>query len=108
MQPVEITPQALARLRDLLQEQGMEGMALRLYVAGGCSCSPQVGMAFDQKQPQDHCFEVEDLEVVIDPMSLEYLQGARLDYVNTPEGEGFALYLATAHHHHEDGGCGCH
>ncbi len=116
---VDITPIALERLRQIQQERGLEDCVLRLYIAGGCNCSPQVTMAFDQHTyDTDYIFEVDGLRVALDPEALALLEGARVDFVQSPMGEGFTIELAPrevaheAEHAHEHacgcgGSCGC-
>ncbi len=110
---VEITPIALERLRQLQKDRDLEGCVLRLYIAGGCNCSPQVTMAFDQQTYEtDHLFEVDGLRVALDPEALTLLEGARIDFVETPMGEGFTIELAPRSvdaevEHQHACGCGC-
>lgn len=105
---IVLTPTARERLQAIQQEHGLQGYALRFYIAGGCSCSPQIAMAFDDHILEtDHVFEVEGLRVIVDSDALALLEGAQVDYVRTPEGEGFVLSLATTPAHEHNGGCGC-
>jgi len=107
-QGLTITPTARERLQALQQERGLEGYALRFYIAGGCSCSPQIAMAFDDTvRETDHVLEVEGLRVVMDADTLALLEGAQVDFIRTPEGEGFVLSLAATPAPEHDGGCGC-
>ncbi len=115
---VHISPTALERLRSIQRERGLEDCALRFYISGGCGCSPQIAMAFDREvHPYDHVFQVDGLKVVVDRDMLAIVDGARVDFVQTPMGEGFTIELppqpvhAEAEHQHTcgcgDGRCGC-
>ncbi len=110
---VHITPIALERLRQIQQDRSLEDCVLRLYIAGGCNCSPQVTMAFDKHTyDTDYIFEVDGLRVALDPEALTLLDGARVDFSETPMGEGFTIELAPRDvdpevEHEHACGCGC-
>ena len=89
---VSISASAAENIRALLSERELTDHYLRVYVAGiGCA-GPEYGLAFD-KEPREDDVTVEagDVHVVIDPNSLIYLQGATIDYVDTPQGKGFKI-----------------
>ncbi len=107
-----LTGAASEAVRNILQERNLEGYALRVYVAGGGCCSVNFGMALDNNfRDLDSTFDIDGVKVVVDEVSLEYLRGATVDFVNDPErGAGFAVDSpnAKAHdHEHGEGGCGC-
>jgi len=107
--PVTLTSQAAQVIQNLIQERKLEGYALRIYVAGGC-CSVQFGMALDNAfQQTDRLFHSQGIPIVVDEVSLEYLQGATVDFVRDPQyGEGFVVNSpVAATHSHEEGGCAC-
>ena len=97
-------------IKNILTERNLEGYALRVYVAGGGCSGVNFGMALDNNfRDVDTTFEVDGVKVVVDEVSIDYLRGAHIDFVNDPErGAGFAVNSpsATAHEHGE-GGCGC-
>lgn len=97
-------------IKNILTERNLEGYALRVYVAGGGCCGVNFGMALDNNfRDVDTTFEVDGVKVVVDEVSIDYLRGAHVDFVNDPErGAGFAVSspVATGHEHAE-GGCGC-
>lgn len=108
--PLTLTPQAAQAIQNILAERNLEGYALRIYVAGGC-CSVQFGMALDNVfRETDKVFTCENVPVVVDDVTLEYLWGATVDFVRDPQyGEGFVINspaVATTHSH-EEGGCAC-
>src|SRR5215208_2588488 len=95
-------------VRNILTERKLEGYALRVYVAGGGCCGVNFGMALDNNfRDVDTTLEVNGVKVVVDEVSIDYLQGANIDYVNDPvRGAGFAVDSPNAKgHEHGEGGC---
>src|SRR5262245_4231848 len=105
-----LTTAASDAIKNILTERNLEGYALRVYVAGGGCCGVNFGMALDNNfRDVDTTFDVDGVKVVVDEVSIDYLRGAHIDFVNDPErGAGFAVSSpsAQAHEHGEDG-CGC-
>ena len=109
---ITLSTTASDAIRNILTERNLEGYALRVYVAGGGCCGVNFGMALDNNfRDVDTTFEVDGVKVVVDEVSIEYLQGARIDFVNDPvRGAGFAVDSPNAKEHgheHGEGGCGC-
>jgi len=99
---ITLTETAARQIGVLQKEQDDEGKALRLYVeAGGCS-GMQYGMAFDTKQADDEVVQQNGVEVVVDPMSLNFLKGSVIDYVDSLQGSGFQIKNPNVH-----SSCGC-
>ena len=97
-------------IKNILTERNLEGYALRVYVAGGGCCGVNFGMALDNNfRDVDTTLEVDGVKVVVDEVSIDYLRGAHIDFVNDPErGAGFAVSSPNVHgHEHGEGGCGC-
>ena len=97
-------------VKNILQERNLEGYALRVYVAGGSCCGVNFGMALDNNfRDVDTTFDMDGVKVVVDEVSIDYLRGASIDFVNDPErGAGFAVNSPNAKgHEHGEGGCGC-
>lgn len=99
-------------IKNILTERNLEGYALRVYVAGGGCCGVNFGMALDNNiRDVDSTFEVDGVQVVVDEVSIDYLRGATIDFVNDPvRGAGFAVDSPSARSHgHEHGeeGCAC-
>ena len=92
-QPVALTDRAAQEVTDILEQQGNpEGVALRVYVAGGGCSGLQYGMALDENVEEgDQFFTDKNVRIVIDPMSLKYITGSIVDYVTTPMGGGFKV-----------------
>jgi iron-sulfur cluster assembly protein len=104
---ITITPTAVSAVRDILTERKLEGYALRVYVAGGGCCGVQFGMALDNNiHPNDMTFESDGVKLLVDDQSINYLRGAKIDFVNDPtRGAGFLVDSPSAQ---KDGGsCSC-
>jgi iron-sulfur cluster assembly protein len=110
VQSVELTPAASKAVNDILTERNLTGYALRVYVAnGGCS-GINFGMALENNfRDSDQTFESDGVMVVVDEVSIEYLVGAKIDFINDPErGAGFLVNSPNAQNHaHSEGGCAC-
>lgn len=112
-QILSLTPTAVQAVKDILTQRNLEGYALRVYVAGGGCCSVNFGMALDNniRNDVDMTFDAEGVQVVVDNVSIDYLRGAKIDFVNDPvRGAGFAVDSPNTHshqHEHGEGGCAC-
>ena len=111
---ITLSTAASDAVKNILVERNLEGYALRVYVAGGgCGCSGvNFGMALDNNiRDVDTTFEANGVKVVVDEVSIDYLRGANIDFVNDPvRGAGFAVDSPNAKghsHEHSEGGCGC-
>ena len=93
VQNIELTAAASKAVTDILAERNLEGYALRVYVAGGGCSGVNFGMALDNNiRDVDSIFESFGVKVIVDEVSIEYLHGAKIDYVNDPErGAGFLV-----------------
>ena len=107
---VTLSLAAAHAVQNIMAEKELEGYALRVYVAGGGCSGAQFGMALDNNfRDIDTTFESEGVKVVVDDVSIEYLLGANIDYVDDPQrGAGFIVDSpnAKAHNHGADG-CAC-
>ncbi|RPJ29511.1 MAG: iron-sulfur cluster assembly accessory protein [Chloroflexi bacterium] len=111
-QAISLSTAASDAVRNILTERNLEGYALRVYVAGGGCCSVNFGMALDNNiRDVDTTFEANGVKVVVDEVSIDYLRGATIDFVNDPvRGAGFAVDSprAKSHsHEHAEGECAC-
>lgn len=113
---ITLSSAAAQAVQNIIDEKNLEGFALRIYVAGGGCGGAQFGMALDDNIREiDTTFESEGVKVVVDEVSIEYLLGANVDFVNDPQrGAGFVVDSpnAKAHNHGEDacacgGSCAC-
>ena len=105
-----LTSAASDAIKNILTERKLDGYALRVYVAGGGCCGVNFGMALDNNfRDVDTTFDVGGVKVVVDEVSIDYLRGANIDFVNDPvRGAGFAVDSPNAKSHsHGEEGCAC-
>jgi iron-sulfur cluster assembly accessory protein len=91
-QGIQMTPEAVNVISNFIAEKNMQGHALRVYITGvGCS-GYQYGMTLDKEiQETDLTFNFNDVSVVVDEMTFDYMEGSIIDYVDTPMGTGFKI-----------------
>jgi iron-sulfur cluster assembly accessory protein len=88
--PVSLTPQAIAKVREIMATQDPLPAGLRLGVVGGGCSGFQYSMSFEnQAGMMDKVLKFDDLKVFVDSTSLMYLSGCVVDYVETLEAAGF-------------------
>jgi iron-sulfur cluster assembly accessory protein len=88
--PLVLTPQAIAKVREIMATQDPLPSGLRIGVVGGGCSGFQYSMAFEnQPGMMDKVFSFEDLKVYVDSTSLMYLNGCTVDYVENLEAAGF-------------------
>lgn len=87
-----ITESAKAKIMDLLLEEGNPDLALRTFVQGGGCSGFSYGFTFDEITNEDD-FEIplEKFKVLVDSMSMQYLQGASIDYKDDISGSQFVI-----------------
>jgi iron-sulfur cluster assembly protein len=90
---VTLTARAAQELKSLLQEQEKPNAALRVWVAGGGCSGLQYGMALDDAEPEegDNVLQDQDIKIFVDELSLRYMAGAVVDYVDDQFGGGFKI-----------------
>ncbi len=98
-----VTPRAARQVAEIAAREGRAGAGFRVSVsAGGCS-GFQYGFGLeDAAQPDDLVVEVEGVRIFVDPVSLDLLQGAELDWAEALIGAHFAIRNPQA-----VSGCGC-
>ena len=111
---ITLSQAASDAVKNILSERNLEGYGLRVYVAGGGCCGVSFGMALDNNiRDIDTTFNTDGVMVVVDEVSIDYLRGATIDFVNDPvRGAGFAVDSPNAkgHEHghaHGEESCGC-
>jgi iron-sulfur cluster assembly accessory protein len=91
MHLISITERASVRIKEILVEQGREDASLRVYVQGGGCSGFQYGLVIDEgtgNTETDQVFEVNGVRLLVDPISIRYLQGAEIDFVpNNLDGD---------------------
>jgi iron-sulfur cluster assembly accessory protein len=100
---VTLTANAADKLQQILLEKNLPDHGLRVFVAGGGCSGLQYGMAFEAAaRDMDTIVNAHGLKVYVDPVSLEYLSGASIDYVDGLMGAGFRIENPNA-----VAACGC-
>jgi len=90
--PVVFTEAAARKVRELMEEEGNPNLKLRIYVAGGGCAGFQYGFTFDEQiNDDDTTVESGGVTLVIDPMSIQYLAGAEIDYKEDLNGAQFVI-----------------
>ncbi len=86
------TNSAAAKVRELIEAEGNPDLKLRLYITGGGCSGFQYGFAFDEDaQDGDTAVENAGVTLLVDPMSIQYLMGAEVDYSEGLEGAHFVI-----------------
>ncbi len=88
---ISMTPAAAGKVRDLLKQENDPSLALRIFVAGGGCSGLQYGMTLDEEQDGDTVISQGDFSVLVDEMSLGYISGSEVDYVDSLMGAGFTV-----------------
>ncbi len=100
---IHLTSKAVEKVRHFAaSNKEAEGKSLRVYVEGGGCSGFQYGFTFDEVKADDQVAEISGVKVVLDPMSLPYLKGATVDWVEDLRGAGFVVQNPNA-----TGSCGC-
>ncbi len=101
---IRVTSAAVNKVKELITSEKREGCGLRVAVQGGGCSGFQYGLSFEEHGgPNDHVLDFDGLKVYVDAMSGMYLEGAQIDYVDSPEGSGFKIDNPNT-----TGMCGCH
>lgn len=103
---IEVTKAAQDQVRQLIQAQ-KPGTAVRLFLqsgggggggcgSGGCGCEgeasgPAFGLAFDRPRNGDEVVQVDGFSVLVDPSSIQFVDGAKIDFVQSLEATGFSV-----------------
>ncbi len=90
---ITLTDAAVSKVREVIEAQGQPEAGLRIYIAGGGCSGFKYGMALDSEPAaDDEVLSFGGLRVFVDAMSLPYLKGARVDYVDDALlGQGFKV-----------------
>ena len=89
---IVLSDKAVAKIGELLGGQDeAEDQALRVAVRGGGCSGFQYALAFDRAKDDDHVFEVDGVAVVVDKVSMQFVFGSEVDYVEGLQGAGFQV-----------------
>jgi len=88
--PIWLTPNAITKVKEIMAQQNPVPTGLRVGVVGGGCSGFSYSMAFENGAGMmDKTFDMDGLKVYVDATSIMYLNGCRVDYVETLEGAGF-------------------
>ena len=100
---ITVTEAAAGKIRELLTEEGKTESGLRVFVQGGGCSGFQYGLMIEESGGVgDQQFESNGVRLFIDPVSISYLRGAEVDFVDTITGGGFTIKNPNA-----TSTCGC-
>ena len=100
---VEVTSNAAKRVAWLIEQEGRDGLMLRVSVSGGGCSGFQYGFSFDDALGEDdRTFERDGVTVVVDEVSLDLLNGSQIDFVEDLIGASFQINNPQA-----TSSCGC-
>jgi len=89
---VEVTDAAVHKVQTLLTEEENPDLKLRVFVTGGGCSGFQYGFSFDEKTNDgDLLIKKDGVSVVIDPLSIQYLMGSKVDYTEGLQGARFII-----------------
>lgn len=89
---ITLTDKAATKIGELLSgQEESTGQALRVAVRGGGCSGFQYALAFDKPKEDDHVFEVDGVAVVVDKVSMQFVFGSEVDYVEGLQGAGFQV-----------------
>lgn len=99
---ITMTTAASDKVRELLTQENDPALALRIFVAGGGCSGLQYGMTLDEEQDSDTVIQQAGFRVLVDEMSVGYINGSEVDYVDSLMGAGFVVNNPNA-----VSSCGC-
>jgi len=90
--PLIFTDAAAAKVGELIQEEDNPDLMIRVFVSGGGCSGFQYGFTFDEKfEDGDSRVENKGVTLLVDPMSVQYLMGAEIDYKEDLQGAQFVI-----------------
>ena len=91
-QPLVFTEAAAAKVRELILEEANPNLKLRVYITGGGCSGFQYGFTFDEATDEgDIAVQRDEVTLVVDPLSFQYLEGAEVDYTENLQGARFVI-----------------
>ena len=89
---LSFTDSAADKVHSLISEEGNANLKLRVFVTGGGCSGFQYGFSFDDEvQEDDTVIENKGASLLVDPLSYQYLVGAKIDYLEGLEGSRFVV-----------------
>jgi iron-sulfur cluster insertion protein len=91
-EPLLFSDAAAHKVRELIVEENNPNLKLRVYISGGGCSGFQYGFTFDENRADDDLTVNKDgVTLVVDPLSLQYLMGAEIDYTENLQGARFVI-----------------
>jgi iron-sulfur cluster insertion protein len=89
---LSFTSNAANQVKKLMAEEGRDDLKLRVFITGGGCSGFQYGFSFEESVNEgDLVVETEGVSLVVDPMSIQYLEGGTVDYIDNLEGARFVI-----------------
>jgi iron-sulfur cluster insertion protein len=90
--PIVFTDAAASKVGELIREEDNPNLMLRVFISGGGCSGFQYGFTFDETMEDgDSQVENQGVKLVVDPMSIQYLMGAEIDYKEDLQGAQFII-----------------
>ncbi len=90
--PLVFTGAGPGKVRELVAEEGNPELKLRVYISGGGCSGFQYGFTFDEARAEDDlALDKDGVTLLVDPLSLQYLAGAEIDYSESLSGAQFVI-----------------
>jgi iron-sulfur cluster insertion protein len=101
---ITISETAAQKIKEIMVEEKQDGKDLRICIEGGGCAGFQYRFAFDEKKADDEVYAQEGFgfNLLVDPMSMHYLDGVKIDFVEGLHGAGFRIDNPNS-----SGQCGC-
>ena len=101
---INVSETAAAKISELLTEENKAGSGLRVFVQGGGCSGFQYGLMIEEngQGAGDQVYESHGVKLFVDPISIQYLKNAEVDFVDTVSGGGFTIRNPNA-----TSTCGC-
>lgn len=89
---MNLEPSAITKIKDILAEENNPNIKLRVFVQGGGCSGFSYGFTLDEESSDDDFkFEYDGVELLVDSMSFQYLQGAKINYKEDLMGASFVI-----------------
>ncbi len=105
---IHVTDQAIATFKEILSSYEQKSYHVRLQLVPGCCSGPSVKLMLDDEvYGDDETIQIDGVSFVLDPTTLYWIKGAKIDFVDSPEGKGFLVELVAREDDHSHHQCGC-
>ena len=90
--PITLSVEAAHAVQTLMAQKNLSGYSLRMFISGGGCSGFQYGMALDNRERETDLKTTQHgVQVLVDEVSIQYLRGATVDFINEPGGSGFKI-----------------